>query len=89
MKKLKKITKKLEALEQIIEDIRNVNIEIEDTEMWDSDYYYDLAEQLKAALTLLEDKKFTQQLDEFGNPLIELGICSLLNAYQEENEEDE
>jgi len=87
MKKLKnKITKKLTALEQIIEDIRNVNIEIEDTEMWDADYYYNLAEQLKVALALLEDKKFSQQLDEFGNPLIELGLCSLVDAYQEENE---
>jgi len=83
-----KITKKLTELNDILEEISNSQIEIEDTEMWDADYYYDLAEQLKAALALLEDKKLCHQLDEFGNPLIEAGICSLLDKYTSEEEEE-
>lgn len=78
-KSLKKlITKKLTELETILEEIRNFIIETDDPEMWDSDYYYDLAKQLKEALILLEDN---QQTAEYG-------IYSLIEEYSAENEED-
>jgi len=85
-KKLKKaITKQLEQLEPILEEIKSFTLDSEDPELWDADYYYDLAEQLKEALALLEDKKL-KQTDESGEPITEPGICSLIDAYSEEED---
>jgi len=48
---------------------------------------YNLVENLKEALQLLEDKK-SKQLNEFGEPIIlEAGLCSLVDSYQEEEED--
>jgi hypothetical protein len=47
-------------------------------------------EDLKEALKLLEDKLAQGQSDNFGEPLIlEAGLCSLVDSYQSEEEEEE
>jgi len=57
--------------------------------MWDSDYFYNLVELLKETIALLQDKKALKELDEFGDPLIlEEGICSLVDEYTSEGEEE-
>jgi hypothetical protein len=48
-----------------------------------------LAENLKEALALLEDKEIKGQYDEFGQPLTEDGLCSLVDNYWEKKEESE
>jgi len=48
-----------------------------------------LVEDLKEALKLLENQT-GKQLDEFGEPLIlEAGLCSLVDSYQAEDEEED
>jgi len=86
-KKLQKqIEKKLTTLDQVIEQIRNKVIEPDNSEMWDSGYYYDLASKLKEALTLLEDQK-DQKLDDWGQPIIlEVGLLSLLDDWETKQE---
>ena len=85
-KKLKKaITKKLEQLEPILEEIKSFTLDTEDPELWDPDYYYDLTEQLREALALLEDRK-SKVKNEFGEPITEPGICSLIDSYTSEEE---
>jgi len=47
-------------------------------------------ENLKETLQLLEDKESKSEKDEFGQPLIlEAGLCSLMDEYQEEGENEE
>lgn len=76
-KKLQKqISKKLQQLDRILDEIRNFDIEPDDSEMWDADYYADLTAQLKEALALLEDNSSEE------------GLCFLLDEYQEQNNED-
>lgn len=83
----KQIEKQLEALKKLIQKLANHDIHPEDSELWDSDYYYDLAENLKTALQMLEGKKATTK---YGETLIlEEGICSLIDDYQSEAEEEE
>jgi len=49
-----------------------------------------LAANLKEALALLEDQESPQEKDNFGNPLIlEAGLCSSVDEYQSEEEEEE
>jgi hypothetical protein len=43
-------------------------------------------EILKEALQLLEDKPILGKYDEFGQPLTEAGLCSLVDDYQEKND---
>ena len=88
-KKLQKqIETKLEQLKKIIEKIGNSVIEPDDPEVWDPDYYYNLEAKLKEALQLLQEQK-SQQLDDWGRPIIlEEGICSLVDSYQSEDEEE-
>jgi len=44
---------------------------------------------LKEALQLLEDQEDPKQKDNFGQPLIlEAGLCSLMDDYQNEEEEE-
>jgi hypothetical protein len=39
-------------------------------------------------LKILEDKKIKGQFDELGNPLYEDGLCSLIDDYQNPEEEE-
>jgi hypothetical protein len=39
-------------------------------------------------LKLLEDQPVKGKYDEFGQPLYEEGLCSLIEEYQSEKEED-
>ena len=91
-KKLQKqITYKLEKLQELVDNISETqNIDPDDPETWDSDTLYNLVEDLKEALQLLEDKEHKQEKDNFGNPLVlETGLLSLVDTYQNEEEETE
>ena len=87
----KQIQKKLDQLQELIDKFDEVRmINSADSETWDSDILYNLTANLKEALQLLEDKKSSQEKDPFGEPLIlEAGLCSLVDEYQEEEEESE
>ena len=76
-KKLKKqIEKTLDQLSEILDNITEAqNIDPNDPDTWDVDALYDLAEQLKEALTLLEDE--------------EKGLLELIDTYQDEDEEED
>jgi len=83
----KKIEKKLEQLHELIGEIIEVqNIDPQDSETWDSDTLYSLVESLKDALKLLEDQPIKGKDDEFGQPLCEDGLCSLVDSYQSAEE---
>jgi len=45
-------------------------------------------EDLKETLKLLEDQKIKGKYDEFGQPLTEEGLCSLVDEYHSEDEEE-
>ena len=85
----KKIENKLETLHELLDKFDEVrNIEPDDPETWDADTLYNLAEDLKEALQLLQDQK-SKQLDDFGEPLIlEEGLCSLVDNYRSKDEEE-
>ena len=88
-KKLQKqIEHKLENLSKLIDKINEAQaINSHDPETWDSDTLYDLVENLKETLKLLEDKEHPQQKDNFGEPIIlEVGLCSLVDEYHSESE---
>ena len=90
-KKLKnKIQKQLTKLEKLLDNIAEAQIiNSHDEETWDSDTLYNLIAQLKEALQLLADQTSKTKKDEFGQPLIiEEGLCSLIDEYQSEEEED-
>lgn len=82
------IANKLEQLQTLINQIEEVqNIDPDDPDTWDTDLLYNLIELLKEALQILEDQK-SKQLDEFGEPIIlEAGLCSLVDNYQEEDDD--
>ena len=89
-KKLEKqIENKLEKLDQLINKINEAKaINSDDPETWDADTLYNLVEDLKETLQLLEDQK-SKQLDSWGDPIVlEEGLCSLMNAYLENEEEE-
>jgi hypothetical protein len=91
-KKLKKlIASKLTKLQQLLDNINEVQIMQPDKpETWEADLLYNLTATLKAALKLLEDQKSNQKKDPWGEPLIlEEGLGSLMNAYWENEEEEE
>ena len=90
-KKLQKqIEKKLDQLSELLDKIDEARlINSDDPDTWDSDVLYNLAENLKDALKLLEDQE-SKQLDEFGQPIIlEEGLYSLVDEYISEEEENE
>ena len=90
-KKLQKqIEKKLDQLSELLNKIDEAHaINSDDSETWDSDTLYNL-ENLKETLKLLEDKEHPKEKDNFGEPIIlEEGLCSLVDQYQEEEEESE
>ncbi|CAG8731758.1 13767_t:CDS:2, partial [Ambispora leptoticha] len=61
----------------------------EDPETWDSDTLYNTVEKCKEVIKLLEDKVIKGAYDEFGQPLTEDGLCSLVDSYQEESDFDD
>ena len=87
--KKKQIESKLEKLSQLLDKIAEAQIiNSDDSDTWDSDTLYNLVENLKETLKLLEDQVIPGKYDEFGQPLTEEGLCSLVDEYQEEEEED-
>ena len=91
-KKLKKlIASQLTKLQKLLDNLNEVQImQPEEPVTWDSDALYNLTANLKEALKLLEDQKSNQEKDPWGEPLVlEEGLCSLMNAYQENAEEEE
>ena len=82
------IEKKLDQLQELLDNIQEVqNIDPNDSETWDPDTLYGLVENLKETLQLLEDQK-GKQLDDFGEPIIlEEGLCSLVDSYQEKKDD--
>ena len=83
----KKIERKLDQLQKLLAKTDKVRIiNSDDPETWDSDTLYDLVENLKEILKLLEDQKIKGQYDEFGEPLYESGLCSLVDSYHSKDE---
>ena len=81
----KQIENKLYKLKALIESLTNHDINPQEPELWDPDYYYDLTEQLKEALQVLEGKK---SFNKYGELItLEEGLCSLMDDYQEEENE--
>ena len=85
----RKITRKLEKLQELIDQINDIQvIDPTEPETWDSDALYKLVENLKEALTILEDKTVPGKYDDWGEPLILAeGLCSLVDEYHSEEEE--
>ena len=85
----KKIQSQLNKLSKLLEDIQEAQIIVaHEPETWDADTLYNLEENLKEALKLLEDQPIKGQYDEFGQPLYEDGLCSLVEEYKSEEEEN-
>jgi len=85
----KQIETKLDKLTELLNSIADVQIiDPNDPDTWDSDTLYSLVEDLKEALQLLEDKK-TNQRNEFGELIINPGLCSLVDDWESEREEGE
>ena len=85
----KKIENKLETLHELLDKFDEVrNIEPDDPETWDGDTLYNLIEDLKDTLKLLEDQPIQGKYDELGQPLTEEVLCSLVDSYHSENEEN-
>jgi len=83
----KTIEKKLDTLQELLDKADEVRIiDANDSDTWDSDVLYNLAENLKEALKLLEDQPIKGKTDELGQPLTEDGLCSLVDSYQAEEE---
>ena len=89
-KKLQKpIENKLEKLSKLLDNIAEAQIIVaHEPETWDSDTLYSLVEDLKEALKLLEDQLIEGKADEFGQLVYEEGLCSLVDSYQSEEEEE-
>ena len=85
----KQIEKKLARLRKLLDQVDEARlINPDDSETWDSDLLYDLTENLKKALKLLEDQT-SKQLNDWGEPIVlEAGVCSLIDTYQEEKKDD-
>jgi hypothetical protein len=85
----RKIAQKLDQLQELLNSIDEARIiNADDPDTWDSDALYNLVENLKEALKLLEDKEIKGQYDEFNQPLTEEGLCSLIDTYQNDEEND-
>ena len=86
----KKIERKLDQLSELLDQVEEVRvIDSNDSDTWDADALYNLTENLKEALKLLEDQSIKGQKDKFGQPLTEDGLCSLVDSYHSEEEESE
>jgi len=85
----KQIETKLEKLSKLLDSITEAQaIDSNDSDTWDSDTLYGLAEDLKEAFQLLEDKK-TNQRNEYGELIINPGLCSLVDDWESEREEED
>ena len=85
-----KISKKLDQLSHLLDNLEEARvIDSNDPDTWDSDALYNLAESLKDALALLEDQKIKGKYDEMGQPLYEEGLCSLVDEYHSEEENED
>ena len=84
----KQIETKLEKLQKLLEQITEAQtIDPNDPETWDSDTLYNLAEQLKETLQILEGKK---AFNKYGQELsLTEGLCSLIDTYQSGEEEND
>jgi len=71
-KKLQKaIETKLDKLQELLDSLEEArNFDSNDHDTWDSDTFYSLVEDLKAALKLLQDQK-TNQRNQSGELVIE------------------
>ena len=89
-KKLQKqIEKKLDKLTELLNGIADVQIiDPNNSDTWDSDTLYNLVEDLKEALQLLEDQK-TNQRNEYGELIINPGLCSLVDDWESQTEEED
>ena len=89
--KLKKdIRKNLKSLDELVEKIRDTQIDYDEEENWDYDYYSELETNLENCLALLRNHILEGKKDEFGDPVIlKPGILTLLEEWQEENNEDD
>ncbi|RHZ36291.1 hypothetical protein [endosymbiont GvMRE of Glomus versiforme] len=89
-KKLQRqIEKKLDKLSKLLDSIIEAQvIDSNDSDTWDSDTLYNLTENLKEALKLLQDQEIKGKSDEFGQPLHEEGLCSLMDDWESQEEED-
>lgn len=86
----KQIEKKLDTLQELLDKFEEVRvIDSNDPDTWDSDALYNLVENLKEALKILEDQPIKGKYDEFGQPLTKDGLCSLVDIYQEDQVEDD
>jgi len=81
-----KISKKLEQLHELLDKIAETQIiDPTDPETWDADTLYNLVEDLKEALELLQDQKNARQSDPYGEPITwASGLCSLVDEYHPE-----
>ena len=88
-KRQKQIEKKLDQLTDLLNNIADAQIiDANDPDTWDSDTLYNLIEDLKEALQILEDQKSNQR-DEYGELISELGLCSLMDDWESQREEEE
>ena len=86
----KQIASKLTKLQKLLDNINEVQImQPDEPETWDSDALYNLTATLKEALKLLEDQTSPKEKNPWEDPLVlEEGLGSLMNAYQNEEEDD-
>ena len=85
----KQIETKLDKLTELLNNITEAQaIDPNDSDTWDSDTLYSLIEDLKEALQLLEDKK-TNQRNEYGELTINPGLCSLVDDWEFQREEED
>ncbi|KLL02838.1 MAG: hypothetical protein MRECE_42c017 [Mycoplasmataceae bacterium CE_OT135] len=89
-KKLQKaIESKLDQLQNLLDNLEEArHLDPDDPDTWDGDTLYNLTEELKSTLALLEDKK-TKQLNQHHEPIIEPGLCSLIDDWENQREEEE
>ena len=87
----KEIQKKLEQLEKLLNKIDEVRIlNSDDPDTWDSDTLYNLVENCKRVIKLLENEKHPKEKDPWGEPLVlKKGLCSLVDEYHEDEEDSE
>ena len=86
----KLIQNQLEKLNQLLDQIEEVRIiQPDEPDTWDCDLLANLVKNCQSVIKLCEDKR-SKQLDSWEDPLVlEEGLYSLINSYQENDEEEE